>query len=221
MEFRLCFLSAIGEIFSVLPLVCSLHFRSQIINPTFFLVSAPTMSIGQRMRASLRRPTFGLTRWRSGWRDARIKCTKDLRGRRNFVRQQSLFEARKKLFLGYTRCGRVYLGQSDDATSHIRQIHSRSLVHSDKNELYDCPSEILAKWPLLSTEDVRVRVRRQVAGVQTTAGVFTARTSQPRRRRSRSRRLVHRACRRSARTRRQNVGITLCELSQLEAFFQL
>ncbi|KAI6207567.1 hypothetical protein M3Y96_00022700 [Aphelenchoides besseyi] len=56
----------------------------------------------------------------------------------------------------FTRCGRVYLANSDEALYHIRRIHSRACVHSDDNELIDCPSEMLARWPLIATEDVKL-----------------------------------------------------------------
>lgn len=57
---------------------------------------------------------------------------------------------------GFSRCGRVYLASSDESIQHVRRIHSRSLVHNDENELVDCPSEMLARWPLLSTEDLQL-----------------------------------------------------------------
>ncbi|KAI6230088.1 hypothetical protein M3Y99_01099500 [Aphelenchoides fujianensis] len=65
-------------------------------------------------------------------------------------------ELAKNAGFKFTRCGRVYLANSDEAIYHIKRIHSRALVHSEDNELLDCPSEMLARWPLLSTEDVRV-----------------------------------------------------------------
>uniref|UniRef100_A0A1I7S0V8 Pyruvate dehydrogenase phosphatase regulatory subunit, mitochondrial n=1 Tax=Bursaphelenchus xylophilus TaxID=6326 RepID=A0A1I7S0V8_BURXY len=56
----------------------------------------------------------------------------------------------------YARCGRVYLAASDESVVHVRRIHSRSLVHGEANEMFDCPSEMLARWPLINTEDLRL-----------------------------------------------------------------
>lgn len=59
-------------------------------------------------------------------------------------------------FLEYKQCGRVYLAGSDESVYNARRIYSRSLIHTDKTELLDCPSEMLARWPVLATEDIRV-----------------------------------------------------------------
>lgn len=62
-----------------------------------------------------------------------------------------------KLFSVYSKCGRVYLASSDPQVMNMRRVYSRSILTNPKNsELIDDPSEMLARWPMIESEDIRV-----------------------------------------------------------------
>ncbi|KAL3079854.1 hypothetical protein niasHS_014136 [Heterodera schachtii] len=60
--------------------------------------------------------------------------------------------------LGFTRCGRVYLASSDDTAIQARRMFSRLSADPANSaaELVDCPSEMLSRWPMVATEDVKL-----------------------------------------------------------------
>uniref|UniRef100_A0A183C2M5 DAO domain-containing protein n=1 Tax=Globodera pallida TaxID=36090 RepID=A0A183C2M5_GLOPA len=60
--------------------------------------------------------------------------------------------------LGFNRCGRVYLASSDHTAVQARRLFSRLGAEPANSaaELIDCPSEMLSRWPMLATEDVKL-----------------------------------------------------------------
>ena len=61
----------------------------------------------------------------------------------------------------FNRCGRVYLASSDETEVQARRLYSRIITDptsSSEAELLDCPSEMLSRWPMLATEDVKLAV---------------------------------------------------------------
>ncbi|RCN45858.1 hypothetical protein ANCCAN_08155 [Ancylostoma caninum] len=54
----------------------------------------------------------------------------------------------------FTKCGRVYMASSTPNEIMLRRMYSRGVIHNDDVELIDCPSEMLARWPFLQTEDI-------------------------------------------------------------------
>ncbi|KHJ87200.1 glycine cleavage T-protein [Oesophagostomum dentatum] len=54
----------------------------------------------------------------------------------------------------FTRCGRVFLASSKPYEQMMRRMYSRGVIHNAAIELIDCPSEMLARWPFLQTEDI-------------------------------------------------------------------
>uniref|UniRef100_A0A158PET7 FAD-dependent oxidoreductase n=1 Tax=Angiostrongylus costaricensis TaxID=334426 RepID=A0A158PET7_ANGCS len=56
----------------------------------------------------------------------------------------------------FTRCGRVYLATSKPSEIILRRMYSRGVIHNNEIELIDCPSEMLARWPFLQTEDIQL-----------------------------------------------------------------
>lgn len=56
----------------------------------------------------------------------------------------------------FTKCGRVYLATSDPTTIMLRRMYSRGAIHTDDVEIIDDPSEMLARWPFLQTEDIQL-----------------------------------------------------------------
>ncbi|WKX92314.1 hypothetical protein Q1695_010386 [Nippostrongylus brasiliensis] len=56
----------------------------------------------------------------------------------------------------YTNCGRVYFASSKPNEVLLRRMYSRGVLHNSNVELIDCPSEMLARWPFLQTEDIQL-----------------------------------------------------------------
>ncbi|EYC15909.1 hypothetical protein Y032_0035g3039 [Ancylostoma ceylanicum] len=54
----------------------------------------------------------------------------------------------------FTKCGRVYMASSTPNEIMLRRMYSRGVIDNDDVELIDCPSEMLARWPFLQTEDI-------------------------------------------------------------------
>lgn len=48
------------------------------------------------------------------------------------------------------------MAHSRAAELHARRIHSRLLAYGHESEVVDDPSEMLARWPMLNTEDIKV-----------------------------------------------------------------
>lgn len=78
------------------------------------------------------------------------------------------------IFSEFTKCGRVYMASSTPNEIMLRRMYSRGnnpetggisciecslvqgVIQNDDVELIDCPSEMLARWPFLQTEDIQV-----------------------------------------------------------------
>lgn len=61
----------------------------------------------------------------------------------------------------FNKCGRVYLSSSDESETQARRLLTRLVTDpssSSQVEAIDCPSEMLARWPMLATEDVKLAV---------------------------------------------------------------
>lgn len=60
----------------------------------------------------------------------------------------------------FIRSGRVYLTSSGDTAVHARRLFSRLSTNSQTSEAecLDCPGEMLHRWPMLSTEDIKLAV---------------------------------------------------------------
>jgi len=92
---------------------------------------------------------MGLMTSSSFWGDAGLrKIVKD---------SMDLYEnlAKKYKFV-HSKCGRVYLASSDPQFMNMRRVYSRAMLTNPQAELVDDPSEMLARWPMIESEDVRL-----------------------------------------------------------------
>lgn len=60
------------------------------------------------------------------------------------------------LSLEISRCGRVYLAQSENAVKYVNRIYARARLWNESAELIDDSLDIQARWPMINTEDVKV-----------------------------------------------------------------
>lgn len=61
----------------------------------------------------------------------------------------------------FNKCGRVYLSSTDESETQARRLLTRLVTDPSSSfqvEAIDCPSEMLARWPMLATEDVKLAV---------------------------------------------------------------
>ncbi|KAK6045986.1 FAD dependent oxidoreductase [Cooperia oncophora] len=56
----------------------------------------------------------------------------------------------------FTKCGRVYLASTKPNEILLRRMYSRGVLTKNNVELLDDPSEMVARWPFLQTEDIQL-----------------------------------------------------------------
>uniref|UniRef100_A0A914XME7 FAD dependent oxidoreductase domain-containing protein n=2 Tax=Plectus sambesii TaxID=2011161 RepID=A0A914XME7_9BILA len=56
----------------------------------------------------------------------------------------------------FNRCGRVYLAHSDSTAVSVRRMYAKARSLGQEAELIDDNTEMLAKWPSISTEDIQL-----------------------------------------------------------------
>ncbi|VDN50114.1 unnamed protein product [Dracunculus medinensis] len=81
--------------------------------------------------------------WKDSAKQYFAKCSIDLY---NNIAENSLFQI--------NRCGRTYLASKKASEITLRRMFSRRIIYDEKAELIDDPSEMLARWPILQSEDI-------------------------------------------------------------------
>ncbi|KAF7638131.1 hypothetical protein Mgra_00002359 [Meloidogyne graminicola] len=74
----------------------------------------------------------------------------------------------------FNKCGRVYLSSSDETEMQAKRLLTRLSTDpssSSQVEAVDCPSEMLARWPMLATEDVKLAVFSPLDGIIDVSGL--------------------------------------------------
>uniref|UniRef100_A0A914ELQ8 FAD dependent oxidoreductase domain-containing protein n=1 Tax=Acrobeloides nanus TaxID=290746 RepID=A0A914ELQ8_9BILA len=55
-----------------------------------------------------------------------------------------------------TKCGRVYLGETDSTVNIINRMYSRAKIWNDSAELIEDPLDISSRWPMVNADDVKL-----------------------------------------------------------------